>query len=93
LIRIWLNILKEILIKLKFKLLKFEANIYINNKKNIIISIYVDDLAIISSKIEEIFLFIKKLKNYFNIKELNFIKDYLDIKIDYNIKENYLKFN
>ena len=36
-----------------------------------------DDLAIINLKIKEIFLFIKKLKNHFNIKELNFIKDLL----------------
>jgi len=53
----------------------------------------VNDLAIISSKTEKFFLFIKKLKNYFNIKELNFIKNYLNIEIDYNIKEGYLKFN
>ena len=52
-----------------------------------------NNLAIISPKIKEISLFIKKLKNYFHIKELNFIKNYLNIEIDYNIKENYLKFN
>jgi len=53
----------------------------------------VDDLAIINLKIKEIYLFIKKLKNYFNIKELNFIKNYLDIEINYNMKKGYLKFN
>ena len=91
--RIWLNTLKEILIKLEFKPLESEANIYINNKRNIIISIYVDDLAIISPKTEEISLFIKELKNHFNIKELGFIKDYLGVEIDYNMKEGHLKFN
>ena len=44
-------------------------------------------------KIKKKNLFIKKLKNYFNIKKLNFIKNYLNVKINYNIKENYLKFN
>jgi len=52
-----------------------------------------NNLIIINLKIEEIFLFIKELKNYFNIKELNFIKDYLDIEINYNIKKSYLKLN
>ena len=91
--KIWLNILKEILIKLKFKPFESKANIYINNKRNIIINIYVNNLAIISSKIEKKNLFIKKLKNYFNIKELGFIKDYLNVKINYNIKKSYLKLN
>jgi len=53
----------------------------------------VNDLAIISLKTEEISLFIKKLKNHFNIKKLNFIKDYLNVEIDYNMKEGHLKFN
>ena len=52
-----------------------------------------NNLAIISLKIEKISLFIKELKNYFNIKELNFIKNYLNIKINYNMKESYLKLN
>jgi len=36
-----------------------------------------NNLTIISLKTKEISLFIKKLKNHFNIKELNFIKDLL----------------
>jgi hypothetical protein len=35
--------------------------------------------------------FITLIKTYFNIKDLGFIKDYLDIKINYDIKNKWIK--
>jgi hypothetical protein len=82
--RIWLNILKEILVnKLGFKTLISESSIFINKSINIIICIYINDLAIISPSKEAYNTFIKNIKKYFKIKELGLIKNYLGVEIDY----------
>jgi hypothetical protein len=61
--------------------------------KDLIICIYVDDLAIISPNINLINSFIAKIKEYFNIKELGSIKDYLGKDIDYNLDKSIMKLN
>jgi hypothetical protein len=52
----------------------------------------VDDIAVISPNQEAINSFINSIKNYFKIKELGLIKDYLRVEINYRPKNNYLKF-
>src|SRR6202035_2025217 len=53
----------------------------INRDLNIIITIYVDDLAIIGPNLDSINNLIKDIQKYFNIKLLGPIKDYLGIEI------------
>jgi len=65
--------------------------IYINKLTNLIICIYVDDLAILGPNITTIKEFISEIKKYFKIKDLGVIKDYLGIDIDYNPDLGYLK--
>ena len=79
--RIWFYILKEVLVQLGFKPLTSDNCIYINT--DIIIYIYMDDLAIVAPSLELITGFISQIKKYFNIKELGLIKDYLGIDIDF----------
>ena len=87
--RIWYFTLKEVLIKLGFKVLNIDSNIFINKELDIIICLYIDDLVIIGPKLNTIKAFIKNLKQFFKLKELGLIKDYLEIKVEY--KEHSLK--
>ena len=90
--RIWYYTLKDILVdKLGFTVLYSESCIYINRKLNIIICLYVDDLAIVAPSLEIISTFISQIKKYFNIKDLGLIKDYLGIDIDLNLDKGYIK--
>ncbi|KFY67852.1 hypothetical protein V497_00175, partial [Pseudogymnoascus sp. VKM F-4516 (FW-969)] len=90
--RIWYYTLKEVLVtKLGFCNLMTENSIFINKELNIIISLYVDDLAIIGPNLDTIKAFIKELKNYFKLKDLGIIKDYLGVEISYDIKNGKLK--
>jgi hypothetical protein len=92
--RIWYNTLANILVnKLGFRALRQEPCIFINKAKDLIICVYVDDLTIISPNINLINSFIAKIKEYFNIKELGLIKDYLGIDIDYNLDKGIMKLN
>jgi Reverse transcriptase (RNA-dependent DNA polymerase) len=82
--RIWYNTLKEVLInKLNFESLLAERNIFINRSTSIILYVYVDDITVIGPSQEAINSIINSIKNYFNIKELGLIKDYLGVKINY----------
>ena len=87
--RIWYFTLREVLIKLGFKVLNTDSNIFINKELDIIIYLYIDDLAIIGPKLDTIKAFIKNLKQFFKLKELGLIKDYLGIEVEY--KEHSLK--
>jgi hypothetical protein len=90
--RIWYQTLREILVnKLDFIVLQSEDCVYINKKLNIIICLYVDDLAVIAFDINTINTFISQIKKYFDIKNLGLIKDYLGISIDLNLKDGYIK--
>ncbi|KAJ8068192.1 hypothetical protein OCU04_003762 [Sclerotinia nivalis] len=80
--RIWYYTLKDILNKLDFNNLITEECIFINKNKNIILSIYVDDIAIIAPNQEIINEFISNLKKHFDLKDLGPIKDYLGIQIE-----------
>jgi len=80
--RIWYSTLVYILVtELGYTSLKSESCIFINKSTNIIICIYVDDLAITGPNKDVIDLFIKDLKRFFNIKELGLISDYLGIEV------------
>jgi hypothetical protein len=90
--RIWYDMLKEVLInKLNFESLLAEKSIFINRSTSIILYVYVDDITIISPIQEAINSIINSIKNYFKIKELGLIKDYLGVEIDYRPKDGYLK--
>ena len=92
--RIWYYTLKDVLInKLGFISLISENSIFINKELNIIISLYVDDLAIIGPNLNTIKSFIKELKKYFKLKDLGLIKDYLGVEIDYDLNKGTLKLN
>ncbi|CAL3962787.1 unnamed protein product [Diplocarpon coronariae] len=83
--RLWFITLKEVLIqKLGFTALLADSCILYNKKLNIIICVYVDDLALIGPNINLIKSFIKGLEEYFKLKDLGPIKDYLGINIEYN---------
>jgi hypothetical protein len=90
--RIWYNTLKEVLInKLGFRCLSSENSVFINDKTGIIITVYVDDLAIVGPNEEVIKEFITLIKTYFDIKNLGPIKDYLGIEVNYDIKNKRMK--
>jgi hypothetical protein len=92
--RIWYYTLKDVLInKLGFINLISESSIFINKELNIIISLYVDDLAIIGPNLDTIKSFITELKKYFKLKDLGLIKDYLGVQIDYDLNKGILKLN
>jgi hypothetical protein len=79
--RIWYHTLKKVLEKLGFVVLKADTCIFINKAKNIIICIYVDDLAILSPSANDIEAFINEIQRFFKIKNLGPIKEYLGIEI------------
>ncbi|CAL3969519.1 unnamed protein product [Diplocarpon coronariae] len=90
--RLWFITLKEVLIqKLGFTALLADSCILYNKKLNIIICVYVDDLALIGPNINSIKSFIKGLEEYFKLKDLGPIKDYLGINIEYNQEKGYMK--
>jgi hypothetical protein len=88
--RVWYLTLYNKLIELGFTSLKSETCIFINKKTNIIICLYVNDLAIIGPNKEIIQQFIKDISKSFKIKDLGLIKDYLGIDIDFK-PSNYIK--
>jgi hypothetical protein len=63
----------------------------INKELQIIVSIYVDDLAIIGPNTKKIKSFIKELKQFFKLKDLGPIKDYLGVDIEYDIDKGVMK--
>jgi len=86
-----LDALGVLIYKLKLKLLLFKNTISYNKKLNIIIYLYINNLVIIGPNKKTIISFIKTLKNYFDLKDLDLIKDYLEVKIDYNSKNRSIK--
>jgi hypothetical protein len=80
--RIWYSTLKEALLELNFTALNTETCIFINKSTNIILCVYVDDIAVIGPNIELIESFCIALEKYFKIKRLGLIKDYLGIQIE-----------
>lgn len=89
--RIWYITLTTTLKTLGFKALPSEECVFINKDINIIICIYVDDMAIIGPKESDIKDLINKIKEHFNIKDLGPIKDYLGIDINYQPNKGILK--
>ncbi|EKD12079.1 retrotransposon protein, putative, Ty1-copia subclass [Drepanopeziza brunnea f. sp. 'multigermtubi' MB_m1] len=90
--RLWFITLKEVLIqKFSFTPLLVDSCILYNKELKLIISVYVDDLALINPNIDTIKSFIKELQKYFKLKDLRLIKDYLGIDIEYDIKRSYMK--
>ncbi|CAL3971483.1 unnamed protein product [Diplocarpon coronariae] len=90
--RLWFITLKEVLIqKLGFTTLLADSCILYNKKLNIIICVYIDDLALLGPNINLIKSFIKGLEEYFKLKDLGPIKDYLGINIEYNQEKGYMK--
>ena len=89
--RIWYITLYNVLIEMGFIMLKTENCIFINKESNIILYIYVDDLAVIGPNENIINTFINNIKKYFKVKNLGLIKDYLGIDIKYQPKNNYMK--
>ena len=90
--RLWFITLKEVLVKkLGFQALTTESCILINKAQQLIVSIYVDDLAIIGPNVDNIKSFILELKKLFKLKDLGLIKDYLGINIEYNLDKGYMK--
>jgi hypothetical protein len=77
--------------KLGFTVLQSESCIYINKELSIVISLYVNNLAIIALNLNIINTFISQIKKYFKIKDLRLIKDYFNIDIDLNLKKGYIK--
>ena len=91
-VKLWFITLKEVLIqKLGFQALITENYILINKEQQLIVSIYVNDLAIIGLSVNNIKSFIKELKKLFKLKDLRLIKDYLGINIDYNLDKGCIK--
>ena len=74
-----------------FIMLKTKNCIFINKESNIILYIYINGLVIIGPNKNIINIFINNIKKHFKIKNLGFIKDYLEIDIKYQPKDNYIK--
>ena len=72
-----------------FKSLKSEQCIFV--RSNIILCIYVDDIAIIAPTTSDVDSFIKELEQHIRIKNLGPIKDYLGVDIDYDLQKGTLK--
>ena len=77
--RIWYIILKSILNKLNFINIKTNKYIFINKYSELILNIFVNDIIIVGFNKILIKDFIKNFKNYLDLKDLDSIKDYLDI--------------
>jgi len=91
--RIWYFTLYNVLIHLNFVAIKSENCVFINRVLNIIICVYVDDLAIIGPNKDTINSLINDLSKYFKLKNLGLIKDYLGIEVDLNLEKGYVKLN
>jgi hypothetical protein len=74
-----------------FIMLKTKNCIFVNKELNIILCIYVDDLAVIGPNENVIKTFINNIEKHFKVKNLGPIKDYLGIDVYYNPKDNYMK--
>ncbi len=77
----YFTLYKALVDKLGFSVLNLDSCLFINRTTNIIICIYVDDLAIIGPNKDNIKILIQNLKKFFNIKERGLIKDYLRIEV------------
>ena len=89
--RIWYYTIKDKLLKIGFIVLNSDNCIFINKNIGVIICLYIDDLAIIAPNSSTINRFISSIKEYFTIKDLGPIKDYLGIDIDLNSDKGYIK--
>jgi len=80
--QIWYLTLREVLLnKLHFKILETESCIFINHTTNIILSIFINNIPVISASTSAILDFIQEVEKYFKIKNLGPIQDYLGIDI------------
>ena len=91
--RIWYFTLYNVLIHLNFVTIKSENCVFINRVLNIIVCVYVDNLAIIGPNKDTIDSLINDLSKYFKLKNLGLIKDYLGIEVDLNLEKGYVKLN
>ena len=89
--RIWYYTIKDKLLKIGFIVLNSDNCIFINKNIGVIICLYIDNLAIIAPNSSTINRFISSIKEYFTIKDLGPIKDYLGIDIDLNSDKGYIK--
>jgi hypothetical protein len=80
--RIWYFTLTKVLASLGYKALATESCLWVNKDLKTIISIYVDDLAIIAPSVTIAKDLIKELEKHFIVKDLGLLKDYLGIEVD-----------
>lgn len=91
-IKMWYKILKFFLINVDFVKNFFDYFVFIY-KNDTIITVYVDNLLLIVSKINDFFIFKKTLTKRFRVKNLKKMKFYLKIKIIRNQKNRKILLN
>jgi len=94
--RLWYQTLKKQLLKMGFKVNRFDPCIFQHELKKIYILLYVDDCLVASENIKCIKEFVKELNNYFEVK-ITSLADFLGFSIVQNEKfieisaQNYIK--
>lgn len=78
----WFTKLKQVLEKLGFKQIRSDYALFkkIDGKNKIFILAYVDDLLITGNNINQILKLKEKLTNFFNIKDLGKLKNFLGLE-------------
>src|SRR5579871_807696 len=93
--RTWYNKLHESLVEIKFSRYNADYSIYYYKEKStkVIISVYVDDLILISNNLPYLQEIKKKLEEIFAMKDLGEISGYLGIRIRRNRKDRIIYLN
>ncbi|KAG8488866.1 hypothetical protein CXB51_016760 [Gossypium anomalum] len=79
----WFNKLKEFLVSTGFVLSKSDASLFVKvtSKFTLYVIVYVDDIVISGSAIDEINLFVQQLHNQFALKDMGNLYYFLGIKV------------
>ena len=91
--REWENLLKDLLKALGFNPLKTEQSIYIREDKSIILIAYIDDIIVITLKIEDISELFNKLAKSIDLKNIGEINEFLGIEITRNRQKRTISLN
>ena len=90
--RMWYETLKEFLISQGFVKIRSDHSVFIH-ENGTVIAVYVDDLLLTASKLNDFFAFKETLAEKFRVKNLREIKFYFEIKIIRNRKSRKMWFS
>ena len=79
--RVWYEVIRAFLKELSFESIEFDHSVFVSKNKKIFIAVYVDDLLIISVDMAYINVIKIKLRERFQMIDLESAQHYLDIEI------------